>query len=86
MAKTFIPYPGRIHFEPMHEKSVYSDDGDVIEAGKVISVGEGVMFVKPGDTIFFLRWGAEQTPEVDGEQYWTVQNDTRFIMGKLEHE
>lgn len=82
----FIPYPGRIHFDPMHEKSAYSDEGDVIEAGKVISIGEGVTFTKPGDTVFFLRWGAEQTPEIDGKQYWTLLDDKRFIMGVLRNE
>lgn len=82
----FIPHYSKIHFEPIKKGSIIADDKEsVIEAGKVISVGEHVMFVKPGDTVFFLNYGAEQTPEIDGESYWTVACDDRFIMGKIEN-
>ena len=59
---TFTPGPMRVHFEPMRQVGVLkSVDGDVIESGKVISVGEGVSFLgKPGDVVNFLRWGAEE--------------------------
>lgn len=83
----FIPYPGKIHFLPIKQESIIASDKDtLVEAGKVISVGEGVTFVKPGDTVFFLVYGAEETPEMDGEKFWTVADDPRFMMGKLENE
>jgi co-chaperonin GroES (HSP10) len=79
----FVPYPGKIWFEPIKQESVIlSDDDNIVEAGKVLGIGEGVEFCKEGDTIFFLRYGAEETPEIDGKKYWTVASDSRFIMGK----
>lgn len=79
----FIPGPMRIHFEPIKSVGVLkSIDGDVIESGKVISVGEGVSFVKPGDIVNFLRWGAEETPEGN----WSLRSEPAFIMGKLVEE
>lgn len=80
----FTPYIGKIWFEPIKQDDIIANDRDtVVEAGKVIGVGDGVAFVKEGDTVFFLSYGAEETPEIDGKTYWTVANDTRFIMGKL---
>lgn len=77
---TFTPGPMRVHFEPMRQVGVLkSVDGDVIESGKVISVGEGVSFLKPGDVVNFLRWGAEETPEGN----WSLRAEPPFIMGKL---
>lgn len=80
----FIPGPSRIHFEPIQEKKgvFKGQDGDVIESGKVIAVGEGVTFVKPGDVVNFLRWGAEETPEGN----WSLRAEPAFIMGKLIEE
>lgn len=79
----FVPYPKKIHFEPIEKDDIIANDRDmVIEAGKVIGVGEGVTFCKEGDVIFFLAYGAEETPEVDGKTYWTVADDSRFLMGK----
>ncbi len=80
---TFTPYPKKILFEPVRKDSVFSAEGDNMEAGKVIKVGEGVTFVKEGDTFFFLAYGAEETPEYQGRKYWTVLDDPRFIMGKV---
>jgi hypothetical protein len=85
MTKTFIPFPGRIVFEPMSAESIYSSTDDMIEAGTVVKT-EGTEFVKEGDTICFLRWGAEETPEVEGKKYWTIIEDKRFIMGVLRNE
>lgn len=79
----FICYPGKVHFEPIKQESVIlSDEDNIVEAGKVIEVGEGVTFVKPNDIIFFLRYGAECTPEMEGKKYWTVRDCPEFIMGK----
>jgi len=63
---------------------IQSNEAEKIEAGKVIAVGEGCTFLKEGDVFFFLSWGAEQTPKLPDseEQYWTIAEDSRFIMGK----
>lgn len=60
-----------------------SDDDKLVEAGKAIAVGPLCTFIQPGDTFFFLAYGAEVTPDVEGERYWTVAEDSAFIMGKL---
>lgn len=79
----FTPYIGKIWFEPIKKDDIIANDRDtVIEAGKVLGIGEGVTFCKEGDTIFFLAYGAEETPEVDGKTYWTVRDCPEFLMGK----
>lgn len=81
---TFVPYYNKIVFEPVKKESIIANDKDsAIEAGTVVSVGRDVDFVKEGDTIFFLAYGAEQTPEMDGKSYWTVAAESAFIMGKM---
>lgn len=80
----FISYPGKIWFEPQKEKQVILNDREVVvEAGMVLGVGQGVTFCKEGDTIFFLAYGAEETPEIDGKTYWTVRDCPEFMMGKI---
>ncbi len=79
---TFEPFPGRIHFQPDKEKGILlAVSGDVQESGTVINPGTSSFF-KEGDTITFLRWGAEVTPEIDGKEYWTVREDVAFITGR----
>lgn len=81
---TFVPYPSKIWFEPQKQEAVILSDSDqIVEAGKVLGIGEGVTFCKEGDTIFFLRYGAEETPEIDGKKYWTVRDCPEFIMGRM---
>lgn len=81
---TFIPYYNKIVFEPLKKDSIIANDKDsAIEAGTVISIGRDVDFVKEGDTIFFLSYGAEETPEYEGKKYWTVAAESAFLMGKI---
>lgn len=80
---TFTPFPGRVHFQPHKEKGpLMAVAGDVQESGTVIDPGTSTFF-KKGDSITFLRWGAEVTPDMDGEEYWTVREDVAFITGKV---
>lgn len=81
----FIPYQNKIEFSPIKKDSIIQNDKDsIVEVGLVLSVGTDVTFVKPGDTVFFLSYGAEQTPEIEGESHWTVACVPEFIMGKSE--
>jgi hypothetical protein len=83
---TFIPFTGKIHFEPIKSDSIFANDKDsLVEAGKVIAVGAGVTEVQPNDIIFFLGYGAEETPEFNGEKYWTVACVPEFLMGFIKH-
>lgn len=84
---TFTPAPGRIWFEPIQKENIIlSDKAEVIEAGKVLGIGKGVEDIEVGDCIFFLNWGAEETPEYEGKTYWTVKDDPNFIMGFMKHD
>ncbi len=81
----FEPYPGRIHFQPDKEKGLLlAAHGDNQESGTVINPGTSTFF-KSGDKITFLRWGAEVTPEIEGQEYWTVREDVAFVTGKITH-
>lgn len=84
---TFTPGPGRIWFEPIKkEEVIMSDKNEVIEAGRLLAATMiGDVTLAEGAIIFFLGWGAEETPEYEGKKYWTVRNDPAFIMGFL-HE
>lgn len=78
----FIPFTGRVQFEQIKQESVILNDKDsLVEAGTVVAVGEGVNTVKAGDTIYFLAYGAEEAKDKEGNSYWTVLWDKKFIMG-----
>jgi hypothetical protein len=81
---TFTPYAGKVEIEPMQtgEKFIMSDREEFPELGRVIQVGEGVGFVKPGDVIFFIAYGMEQTPDFEGKTHYVVSMDSRFVIGK----
>jgi len=78
----FTPFPDRILIEPFKQESMLMSEQN-IESGKVIEVGSKVKFVKKGDTIYFTSWGLDKTPEVDGVRYYVVQENSDFILGKI---
>jgi len=78
----FIPHADKIEFSPLKQDSILADDKDtMVEAGTVVAVGANVKSVEVGDIIAFLSYGAEQTPEVEGEKHWTVRDCPEFLMG-----
>lgn len=81
-SKTFVPFPNKIVVEPIKAETFLQVENNYEEMGKVISVGKGVTFVKPGDTIFFRAFGCDKTPEVDGKVYYVVEVSPQFILGK----
>lgn len=82
---TFIPFADKIEIEPIEKDSAFlSPDTTYEEMGKVISVGSAVTFVKPGDTVFFLRHAVWETPAVDGTKHFVVTESPEYILGKVE--
>lgn len=80
----FTPFAGKIVFERIEQDSVILQDGNKYEEmGRVVQVGEGVTFVKEGDVIFFLAYGVEQTPKYNGQNYYVVPCDAKFLIGKI---
>lgn len=79
----FIPFDDKIEIRPFQRKSVIQDGSNNFEEyGEVVSVGKDVVFVSPGDTVFFMSYGCSKTPEVDGVQHYIVPCTSEFILGK----
>ncbi len=83
---TFTPFFGKVEIEPMQtgEKFIMSDKEEFPEMGRVVQCGPDVTWVKPGDVIFFIAYGMEQTPDFEGRTHYVVGMDQRFIIGKAD--
>lgn len=88
MSKTFIPYGDKIVIRPIEQKKIiHADEQKFEEMGEVLSVGEAVSFVKPGDIVFFVSHACWKTPkEEDGTQHWVISSGEEFILGKYVSE
>lgn len=83
----FKPYYDKIEVKPLKkELMLTTPDQNLEEMGEVITVGERVLFVKPGDIVYFNAWGCSKTPEIDGEQHYLVPDHSDFILGKEEKD
>lgn len=83
---TFIPFFDKIEIEPIGANQVIqTSESNFLEKGKVISVGDDVTFVKPGDIVYFDSWGCMKTPEIDGKVHYVVAETNQIILGKEEH-
>ncbi len=81
---TIKPIGNQILIEPIEAKNVLvSQQKSLCEYGKVIAVGPDVKAISPGETIGFTVWGLNHL-EVDGKKYYFVQEDDRFLLGKIE--
>lgn len=81
--KTFVPYFDKVQIKPIEDDSVLKGEGDsFLSVGIVIAVGSDVNFLKKGDTVFFVAYGVDKTPEIDGEQFYVVSQKSEFILGK----
>lgn len=84
---TFIPYNNKIQIEPIKEEMfMESEDPVLSEMGKVVAIGKDVKFCKVGDTLFFTSWGVDKTPVQDGKNFYVVEENSEFILGKIENE
>lgn len=82
---TFVPYPDKISVRPLKKESEILLDDNFLEMGEVLAVGSEVRNVSVGDTIFFVKYGVFETPEVDGVKYYLVADSPEYILGKLTH-
>lgn len=76
----------KVEIEPLKLDKIISQEKDsLIEAGKVLQVGEGVTYVKEGDQIYFEGWGCTQTPpDPEGKTHWVLWMNEKVILGKYE--
>lgn len=77
------PFGDQILVNPIEKKSPFVSEQKLFcEYGTVVAVGQDVKSVKPGDTIGFTVWGLNHL-EIDGKKHYFVQEDPRFILGKI---
>ena len=79
-----IPYGNNILVKPIEKKQVLvSQSKTLCEYGEVVAIGSDVQFVKVGDVIGYTIWGLNSL-EIDNEKHYFVQEQSEFILGKLE--
>lgn len=79
----FVPYGDKIEIRPIKDEGVFhSESENYEERGEVVSIGQHVEFVKPGDIVYFVAYGCLETPEVDGVKHYVVSDSPEFIIGK----
>lgn len=78
------PFSNQILVKPIPKKQrLIADQGTLCEYGDVMAVGPEVKGIKVGDVIGFNVWGIK-TLEIDNEKYRFIQEDSPFILAKLE--
>lgn len=83
---TFTPYHTKIEFLPAKRDTILGGGDEKLEMGEVVAVGRDVVGIEPGDTIFFVKWGVFETPEVDGTTHFVVEASPEFILGYAKRE
>lgn len=82
----FKPFPGKIEIEPIDNQGLILAHEKYEEVGKVIQVSKKHWWsrseFKPGDIVFFLAYGVEQTPEYEGKVHYVVPCNDKFVIGK----
>ena len=78
--KAIARYGDKPFFQYYDRTITFTQFGQMVD--RLANSLKGLGF-KKGDFITFLRWGAEVTPDMDGEEYWTVREDVAFITGKV---
>lgn len=83
---TFVPHPDKISVRPIKKETEILGDDNLLEMGEVLAVGRDIVGVSVGDTVFFVKYGVFETPEVDGVKYFVVPYTSEYILGKLDVE
>lgn len=77
------PYYNQIQIEPITDDGFLVVEDNHPEKGRVIAVGSKVKFVKVGDILYFNYWGLRRTKRDENDkQYFLVEDDPKFILGK----
>lgn len=79
--KKFIPFYDKVQIRPF-KRDNWVPDESLLEKGEVLAVGDACKFLKKGDTVFFVSWGLDKTPDENGESYYVVPEKSEFILGK----
>lgn len=74
------PFGNNIRFQPQKKDKIIGDTSKYYLYGKVLSIGDEVIKVKPGDTIEVTQWALNKTIMQDGEERFYVQENSDFIL------
>ena len=78
------PFGDQILIKPIVKKQILvGEAAPMCEYGTVIAIGSQVEHVKVGDTLGFTVWGINSL-QIDNEKYYFIQEDPKFILGKIE--
>lgn len=79
-----IPFGSNILIKPTEKKKLLvSDRKSLQEYGTVIAVGKDAEpYIKVGQTVFYTVWGTKSV-EYEGEDYYFIPCDSRFLLGTL---
>lgn len=79
----FIPFPDKIVVKPLEQKTVIvTQKEQLLEKGIVVSVGDNVRFVQPGDTVYFDSWGCYSITDSESNTLYVVSSNSQVILGK----
>lgn len=78
------PFGKNVLIEPtVREQILVSEQGSLLEYGKIIAIGDEVTKIKIGDVVGFLVWGIQKL-EVDDKTYYFLPESSDFILGFIE--
>lgn len=74
------PFASQILVKPIEQKEILSNGKSLCQYGTVIATGNDVETIRVGDIIAYTIWGLNHI-EYNGEKYYFVIEDPRFILG-----
>lgn len=74
------PFAYQILVKPIEQKEILSNGKSLCQYGTVTAIGDEVKHIKVGDVIAYTIWGLNHI-EYNGEKYYFVIEDPRFILG-----
>ncbi len=74
------PFGKRILVRPEKQSTVIQTaDSNLVERATVIAVGDGALFIEPGQTLLFTSFGVDSI-DIDGERQYFLLEDDAFIL------
>jgi co-chaperonin GroES (HSP10) len=77
------PFGRRIYIKPDETSTLIQtpDDRKKLVRGTVISIGEEVEYVEPGDILIFTSWGVDEI-EIEGVKHYFLMESDEFILSR----